>query len=304
MKRDLENLNYIIPPWDSRYGKLGHLWKRYDFNKIKYSDGGGRVYYFIPPELVVEDYITRNIQIKSILDKDNPWCNWISNRYLFYIEDLTGLSLQEFFDLIVLKSNSKIDRPKCSFCGASLAWSGRFSHGYYGDTLWMNRKYNYCSDSCRTQMMRYDKDYYESFNEAIKDNIEYVFTKEAKTKSAWSRFLNLGPLDDECYFYIARTKSRIFKFGITAYDLETRSYQEMWRGEGYYSEMKPLITRSRIFVANLEALLKLKFDGREYLEEKEIKDLFTYFIKFNLLDLDRKYEFDQLIKISTSTTIP
>lgn len=300
--------NYIIDPSDRRYGKLGHIWKKYNWiegNLYRYFDGYQSVFYYIPPELLISEYGTDKIDISVNPKIGFERANWISNRCSGIIEEVTGLTLQEFFDIVVLKINNRCNRPRCSniLCKVPLSWSGRFSHGYYGDTYWSIRPYHYCSTSCRTQMMRIDKDYYKSFNETQIDNIKYILTPYSSIKSAWRRFLNRGNLSDECYFYVARTQSNKFKFGITQEDLDIRSYQEAWQGEGIYKSIKPIYLRSRRFVTNLEALIKLKFDGSEYLEDADIPNFYKYLIKFHQLVLDQNYEFDQLVDISTSTTI-
>ena len=292
--------NEIIPPWDSRYGKLGHIWKKYNFKNIFNYISQNSLYYYIPPELVIKDLITNKIDVRKV-PIEWEYANLISNRFLFRIYDYINLSGQELFDIIILHNNSKLNRPRCAFCHRYLNWSYRFSHGYYGDGGWMYRKYNYCSTSCRTRMMRLDINYYSKFNESIKQNYVFMHSIYSITKSSWTHFLNKGNLNDLCHFYIAITRDNLIKFGVTAESLEVRSYMEAWKGAGFYRSIKSIFTRSRLFIGNFEALIKLSI-GKEYLIQSNYSQLLSLISRYSILDLDRNYQFDQLYSIMISTT--
>lgn len=251
--------NYIIPPWDSRYGKLGHLWKKHSWNNLVTKFPGRQsTYYYIPGELVINEMNTsRTLVSMDPSTKSWNFTNWISNRsFSRIIEDCTGLTSQEYFDLLVLKINNISDRPRCSYCKRTLSWTGRMSHAYYGDTSWIFREYNYCSSSCRTRNMRVDKDYYSKFIESCTDNIKYILDPRTQIKSGMSQFLRKGSLDDICYFYVSTDNHGDFKFGVSK-DPEFRKYN--WNDP--YESMEILYSSTRDNIAYLEASIKLDLNS-------------------------------------------
>jgi len=106
----LMKTNFIINQDDSRYGKLGHLWKSYSLEDLTESN-----YWFIPPELIINEYTdSRGRRFSKDKSSLGQWDNWIST---YFLEErlffTTGLSTQEYYDLLILKINNISDRPKC-----------------------------------------------------------------------------------------------------------------------------------------------------------------------------------------------
>lgn len=242
--------NLIIPTWDSRYGKLGnifsHDWVEGD---LFIHPPNKSIQYFIPPELVINSYVTYQVSIKTQIEY--TYDNYISNRAPWLITRTTGLSPQELFDLTVLKINNIQDRPRCSHCHKLLDWSGRYTHGYYGDGEWVTRRFNYCSDRCRTRHMNLHQDYYTDWAKSRVNNIQYLIDYRTNIKSCMHQFINLGSPDDKCSFYIAHWNNRV-KLGVS-HDVQFRSYN--WGNS--YDDYEVIFECDRVNIAYFEAVIKL-----------------------------------------------
>lgn len=94
-----------------------------------------------------------------------------------------------------------------------------------------------------------------------------------KTYIMYCRYLSFGDLSDTCYLYAANTDS-YFKFGVTK-DPSLRLFTSNLRELESYSELHILLSSSRLEVANLEASIKLQFEGREYLKPEESHKFFS-----------------------------
>lgn len=85
------------------------------------------------------------------------------------------------------------------------------------------------------------------------------------------RYLSRGKLDDICYFYIAITPNYI-KYGVTN-DLNRRSYLSTVFESEPYLTIHNIYKSTRLEVANLEATIKLKYNGNEYLDKSLLHNL-------------------------------
>lgn len=145
-----EITNYIIPPWDPRYGKLGHIWKKYNWKSVVYVEGYYSTYFYIPTELVIKDY-TRYCRVLKLIDKTDDWCNWIYKRECKRILEYScSLTMQEYFDLVILHINNRSDRPKCPVDSNIIPFYSIY-YGYGSPyTSWDNKELPICcSRSCR-----------------------------------------------------------------------------------------------------------------------------------------------------------
>lgn len=149
----------IIPLSDERYSKLESIFNTYNYKNFQDGDGKNSLYYYIPPELVKYEYIGPSVRILKVKTKEKDfsksWDNWISNKWAArYIAFTCQLTLQDYYDLLVLHNNNKLNRPICanpecnnrlSFVTPTLGYSTR-----------LDSKLNFCSPEC--------KDYYYGRN--------------------------------------------------------------------------------------------------------------------------------------------
>lgn len=271
--------NLIIPQWDPRFGSVGKLFKKFDFNKI-YSNEGLLSKYLIPKELVlveIDRWSGRGNHILVSKSKDNLVSNRRFSNILF---ESTHLTPQEYYDLLVLHINNIEDRPKCVNCRCKLSISrlhlGYSSHKDYDDY------HTFCSISC-------SKQYYMNnvSEDTVKSNLFIELNKNYKfrVKSEMNKFKSMGNESDLCSLYLEVTESGKLKFGVTADDLEDRLYHSMISDQ--YTEITELFCDTRNRVANLEALIKLEFNGREYLELSEKDTLLRLLNNYIKSDLDK-----------------
>ena len=258
-----QNLKYnelIIPQFDFRYGKLGHLYKRYNYSNIIRRDERRILQYYIPGELLWEDYITDKIQLYKS-DPDHK--NWISNKYasrlIFWS---TGLNPQEYFDLLVLHINNPNDRPRCVQCHCIVPWSNRIIWGYNQSVPWDKVRFTYCSNSHAKQFQCLHPEFFPEVRKH--QEMFYEYMRPYRVRIERSKYLTRGNLDDEGYFYLARTHNNDLKIGVTCCSLECRSYQELMNSGYEYKSIHCILQSNRLEIANLEAHIKNKF-GEEYL---------------------------------------
>lgn len=262
------NNNLIIDISDSRYGKLGHLWKKYNYSNIWYSEGGRNSYYYIPPELLIENYVFRDGR-KITKFPTNDWDNWIHCMKINdFLQRLCLITSQEYFDLLVLHTNSRLDRPRCAYCKSPLYFNN-IKVGYGGgggNSEWITRTSPCCDKSCASHYRKslgiYDEIWYRVNNDFM-----------IRTKNERLTFINKDEIVKDTYFYITWTSEGLLKFGASSnlYNRICHSYED---SRGYYLNPHIILVSDRIEIANLEATLKLEFQGREYLNPKEIKLLF------------------------------
>lgn len=293
--------NYIIPPWDSRHGKLGHIWKKYHYEVImKYYSS---LCYFIPPELVINDYedsrgnlITSDTtKLKS--DKD---LNWVSsygfNNKLWITCRLTQ---QEYFDLIVLHINDKSNRPRCSSCKSYLSYTGRVTKGYGGGGYWIDKINIFCSRSCLgyytgTHLEEYPKvkskieNWYKSG--WIKAHIvgpEAMHSYYYSAKNKLSKFINLGNPDDQCYLYITHDGNSI-KYGVTC-DVNVRQSFGLSFYGSVYKWIHVIQINTRLQIGYMESIISLYFQNGEYISYDSLSEFFKLIKSFKNKVIDNPF---------------
>ena len=255
--------NSIIPENDFRYGKLGHLWRiRNKDNIIKYT--GNSVYYYIPPELVINEYHTATVDIYKV-HKDYEWDNYVSCYYIKKILLMTcNLTIQEYYDLLILHINSIQNRPRCINCHELQPFSGWITHGYSKSQT----NHYYCCRKCQNEYQLYliylNPNFYPNVAKRLIQGGINMNTLDSKIKRLRSGFISYGNPNDPCCFYIAKTASGYFKFG-AAYDSWTRFKCSSY--EDQYLDYKEVYYGSRIEVADLEALVKYELgDASEFIK--------------------------------------
>jgi len=293
MLKDLNKGNWIIPPWDRRYGKLGHIFNNFEFNDngvtsgkdfIKYL-GAGCIYYYIPPQLILFNYdkyghYTNNIKDPRLSDM-NLMTNWCSTRFIRRILDMIcNLSVQDYFDLMALHINNVSDRPRCPYCHDNLRFSERILSGYgSGGHYWLDSISQFCSVSCATNFRNSDegsaylnyKLYLQnggSFGIQHNNPDKYnavgfrdVYTRYLTIRNA---FINRGDINDICYFFIASTDDGYLKYGITECPELRKSYNMTYNG---LINFKVIYSDTRLHIANLKYNIDLELE----LEENYIK---------------------------------
>lgn len=242
----MKDNNYIISPYDSRYGKLGHIYKKYDYYNIR-RGCDREMEYFIPPELVLQDEVYKGgYRVLSKLDaNDDDYCNWISRSVLSSrLNYHCDLSVEEFFNLVVLHNNSLIDIPRCSYCKSKLQFSGRFVRGYNSSAAWDYSDTHFCNHSCADNYL-WSEEGRAKWNYHTNNLVKLVYGRELVRDSPYS----------ECHLYLViDITNKVCKFGLTS-DFERRS---KFVGDG-----KILLTSTRLEIANIEARLKLDNYGIE-----------------------------------------
>lgn len=110
--------DYIIPPWDPRYDHLDMLFNKYNWNNILVDRGYYSKYWFLPHELVIHSYCSNSICIDKF-DGENLIYKRELSRLLY---ECARLSIQDYFDLLVLHINRRSDRPKCPICNTEISF--------------------------------------------------------------------------------------------------------------------------------------------------------------------------------------
>lgn len=257
----------IISEKDPRYRILSEIQSKYPRENLMEIEDDWRVYYFIPPELILEEYQTTRGRLFS----QNPideWDNWFFYRDAEWLLNLTcHISMQDYFDLLFLHINDKSLRPKCDYCGKPLKFHS-IKAGYGGSTSnhnWFDSETHCCSNSCATSL-KHDL--------GILDRSVYNLHHDPKigAYNDMNRFLEMGEDSDECYFYITWTNSGKFKYGVTS----NPNYRE-WvsRNLDQYKNTHIVLKDNRVQVAYLEARIKLALNIRtEYLDPNETRKFF------------------------------
>lgn len=265
----------IIKDDDPRYGKLGHLWKKYSYREIWYSEGGRNSYYYIPPELVMENYTFRDGRTISS-NPINPWDNWIHcMKAAQFIWNYCWITSQEYFDLLVLHINDRSNRPRCAYCKSPLKFNN-IKVGYGGgggNAEWITRTNPCCDKHCASKY-RFQLGIYD-------DLLEYIHTDPiVRTKNERNSFIGKGYPDEDALFYLTWTSEGYLKLGATS-RLGMRILHSYDDPRGYYLNPHIIFKSNRVEIANLEARLKLEFKGREYLDPNDLSKLIMH-IKYEL----------------------
>lgn len=218
------------------------------------------------------------------LDQLSDEIKWIHcNQMKRYLDKTYNLTPEQYYNLVCYGDKNFIER--CLYCCEPKYNFTKLSHGYRGA---------FCCHSCARLYAIFHPDQYPDvadqvadFNQAGIDNpgwnLPWVLTKKAR-----SQFLVKGSPDDECIFYLAWTISGYLKLGITGYGLESRIYMQLMNGgTNAFKTIHKVYTGTRIQVANLEALLKYKFNHTEYLDPSLLHQVISelkILIKSNLND--------------------
>lgn len=252
--------NIIIQEDDSRYYHLDNLFG-YDYEKLIRQGTINFVYYFIPFELVLNNYITKGIEVLNTYSTSIN-CNWVCKAHFSRILKSTcNLGAQDYYDLLKLKINDRDDRPRCINCQKEVNLKNLL-YGYRA----------YCSYHCKAYYQMTNPGLHNSKNSFTVLNSDYKF----HTKCDMYSFISRGSADDECYLYLAELESG-FKYGITI-DLRKRILLSGF--DIPYLSIGSLFVGNRLEVSYLEAMIKLEFRGREFLKNSELK---LFLKKFNLL---------------------
>jgi len=262
--------NLIIRSDDPRYGKLGHIWKKYNWNNIVINTNP--FIYRIPSELVLHDYFSGTNWVTPKIPEDVIDPYWIENANIISSKGLCyclshgcELTVQEFFDLVILHINDTSNRPRCALegCSSPVKWGGRMSFGYNVSRWWCDVKATYCCDSHAKLFQAYHPELYPDQSIQIKRFLEGGYQYEVKVYSEMMRYINMGNPYDIIIIYYAITCDGDFKFGLT-YDLQMRKRHERING-GDYKSIHAVLYTNRLEASYIEAKLKLKFKA-EYLE--------------------------------------
>lgn len=254
----------IINLNDSRYNLLSKIFS-YEYNDlVSYFDGYKRPFYFIPPELVINNIETYSLYVNSnITDYHDKDQNWISNwRFKDLLSQSCNLTLQEYYDLCILHINETDDRPKCGneYCNNKLSFGPTLTINYgYPPTLLKYGNPPCCCKSCAGIFQANHPELCEGFG------IYKMNTWELKVKSQMNHFIYSGNPNDQTSFYLARTKTGKLKLGITTM-YSSWARQEYSKCKDEYISIHELNSNlTRLDAAYLEASIKLKFKGEEYL---------------------------------------
>lgn len=220
-----------------------------------------------------------NTQYLDQLATDEIWI--ASVKMTKYLKENYNITPEEYYNLV--KYGSIEPSEPCKYCGNPKHNWYKLAYGYRGD---------FCCHSCaRSYHLTHPDEYpevhnqFQGFNKLGIDNAGWN-QGWSNTKKARSQFLSKGSLLDDCTFYLAITADGRLKIGITADSLEVRSYHNLINGVPYRSIHK-VYSGSRLKVANLEALIKYKFNHSEYLDFSKLHEvilLIKELIKTNLND--------------------
>jgi len=235
--------------------ELLKLYETYNFDNlmIQYeSDSQGTLqwYYVIPPELVLEDNYYSDYNHVNKLDGGIVYCRCAGK----FIKLFTGLTIQEYFDILVLHINDTDDRPRCANCGKFLEFKN-ISCGYGSHHGWdFDSIHNFCSQKCNTTYTACHEDEYPAIKLRNEDsNLKYLSTLDKLTAKCNSFYAH-GNNDDPSEFYIANSREDIFKYGVT----DNIQNRDTWHGD--YKNIKSIFKGTRQQVAELEFNLGVLLD--------------------------------------------
>jgi len=266
---------------------LEYLYSNYNYDNIIIRDELGRVLYKIPSIIALDDIECSNVN----------WCStkidgvsYASSYFRSHLMMFTGLTPQQYFDILVLHINDTEDRPRCARCGAYLPWSNRITSGYAsGGHKWTENDagVHFCSRECAVRFQYDNPDIYTQTAEFQGNGGTFGFLKYDKElwtlmqiRSRRTFFLNLGNIEDDCLFYLALTETGRYKFGITS-NLNWRNWTS-FMVDGYCYSHK-LISGTRLQMANLEANIKYKLGQyNEYLEYSDLNKFNNIYKEFSL----------------------
>lgn len=248
--------NLIINHTDERFSKLSKIFE-YNLESVRIEGGRNSTKYYIPPELVLDEYVTWKVNVVKC-PKDNGYDNWITCRaFPRILNETTKLDIEEYYNLVIQHINDRSKRQKCTQCGGELYFTN-LSCGYSHHNYALGDSQVFCSISCQVNWMN-------------KHNVG-MNSIESNIRKAKTQFLIKGSLDDEAYLYVTWTDDHKVKYGITT-DIDSRYAIEYMNGYEY-NQIHKLIVGTRNSIADLESRIKLYFSGREYLEKSELSKFF------------------------------
>lgn len=235
-------------------------------NLVRHLEGNRYPEYKIPFELIKNrsDYRIKHYR----KDDEGIWVS--SSKLKCALRQFTGLTVQEFYDLLFLRINDTELRPRCKYCGKPKGFD-KISHGGYGTEF---RGYTFCSPSCSTMYVWYHQDEYPNVVSHFQNGSGFG-TLMGNLNAKRSNFLNMcnAKGKDRADFYIASTLDNKFKFGISI-----NARVQGWHKD--YKNRKCILTSDPCTIAELEYNIKLDFGGREYLEWSEVFDFIRSYIKY------------------------
>lgn len=224
----------IINENDSRFKLLPKLWDRLDSVELTTYSSGGGLRYLIPMELVNNEF-ERWTSRGNYISASKSWDSYIiTYRFESIFHEATGLTKQDYFDLVMLKINETELRPRCSICNKPLEFSGKLGQGYRaGGGTGMNDDSitpYYCSASCRSidimasnwkynheHMLATVRKYGFKYN--WDNNYEMMFNSVHNPITAalicYNRFLSTVQTNSG-YFYVIEGNGKI-KIGVSCY---------------------------------------------------------------------------------------
>lgn len=262
--------NEIIPPWDPRYGKLGHIWKW-----LRSNDYYDQEYYYIPYELVI-NIITnsRGYQItntnKVRFDHSSNWSS--ATALANNLDNSCKLNIKDYYDLIVDHYNSKLPLHRCPNCHQPT------------DFIKISKGYNlYCSRSCNAQYTINHIDRYPNKSGVVENWYKSGWTKAhilgpkamqstlSRVKNKYYKFIQ-NATSELCILYITSDGNTI-KYGATS-DIDVRrSYAINMIGD-IYNNPHVILKSDKITIGKYEALIGLKLDTpTEYLPYSKLHQL-------------------------------
>lgn len=207
--------------------------------------------------------VPKMLKTGDVNDTEEVLMNY--NQFGIRILDYCGLTMQEYYDLMLLHINSEEDRPKCKICGNPVSFKN-VKNGYK----------KLCCKSCQVKYKnRLSKDL---LREEMRDNnnkwksLPFEDSRSFRRTSIKSRrsdFIrrNSGKI---CYFYLAKWNDK-FKYGISS---------SRTRVKGYRTDVKILFESNAENIANLEANIKYHFRGYEWCKIEKLNKFYDLFSKY------------------------
>ena len=233
--------------------KLSRIYNEFNYFNIVNYWNSSKPYYTIPKELVTKEI---NISESNYCSPDYDGLVYSGTNW--YLNEFTGLTPQEFFDICILHINDTELRPKCPWCGNNLKFSCIPSGYGSSGRKWIDSKNHFCDTSCSSN--------YVHNNQSEYDLDGYGFgNKRVNILTHRTLFLSYGDFNDDCEFYITIFNGK-FKYGVSI-----NSSNRIHCNQSFYkvpeSKFKIIFKGTRLEVANLEALVKLNLDeASEYLD--------------------------------------
>jgi len=238
-----------------------------EFILFNYFDTS-RVWYLIPNEIILVDPKTYNGYL--IYSKLGVYV--YGSKITICLNILTNgtYTPKRWYRRYVLNDVSN-HIYKCEICGKPLVFH-RISRGYQLNC----EDINYCKGK-----ISMDK-YYQY-------HINFINSVESQAKGRATQFKKKGNPDDICAFYVCWVVNE-YKYGITNNYLSERA--RMFGGSGMHYHI--LLTSTRINIANLECLIKIKSNKiNEYFKDfKNFKMIYKESLKeLNLVSTNQNKEF-------------